>query len=60
MILEYVDKHIMDNLTLEDIAVEFHYSKYYMERIFMEEIGSTTGIYAREYGLIDEVILKRQ
>ena len=38
-ILSYVEKNLENNLTLEEIARELHYSKFYVERVFKEHTG---------------------
>ncbi|MDE5818552.1 MAG: AraC family transcriptional regulator [Lachnospiraceae bacterium] len=38
-ILSYVEKNLGNDLTLEEIAKEFHYSKFYVERVFKEHTG---------------------
>ena len=38
-ILSYVERNLENDLTLEEIAKEFHYSKFYVERVFKEHTG---------------------
>lgn len=40
-ILSYVERNLENDLTLEGIAKEFHYSKFYVERVFKEHTGQT-------------------
>ena len=40
-ILSYIEKNLENDLTLEKIAKEFHYSKFYLERMFKEHTGQT-------------------
>ena len=37
----YIDNHLQDNLSLNEIEKTFHYSKYYLNRIFLREKGET-------------------
>lgn len=38
-ILSYVENNLENDLTLEEIARELHYSKFYVERVFKEHTG---------------------
>lgn len=38
-ILSYVERNLENDLTLEDIAKELNYSKFYIERVFKEYAG---------------------
>ncbi len=38
-IISYVERNLENNLTLEEIARELHYSKFYVERVFKEHTG---------------------
>ena len=40
-ILFYIENHLNQDLTLEKIAGEFSYSKFYMARTFKENTGTT-------------------
>ncbi len=40
-ILLYIEEHLYHELTLEKIAKELHYSKFYMARTFKEHTGLT-------------------
>lgn len=40
-ILDYVEKHLSEDLSLEKISREFHYSKYYIERVFAHTYGKS-------------------
>jgi len=37
--------HLDEDLSLESLAKELHYSKFYLARIFAEQTGSTIGKY---------------
>ena len=41
MIADYVENHLDDDLHLDKIAEELHYSKYYLARVFAEKTGRT-------------------
>lgn len=38
-ILSYVERNLGNDLTLDEIAKELHYSKFYVERVFKEHTG---------------------
>ena len=38
-ILSYIERNLEKDLTLEEIARKFHYSKFYVERVFKEHTG---------------------
>ncbi|MDE5907172.1 MAG: AraC family transcriptional regulator [Lachnospiraceae bacterium] len=40
-IADYVEAHLAEDLSLDKIAEELHYSKFYMARIFAESTGIT-------------------
>ena len=40
-ILSYVEAHLEQELTLERLAEELHYSRFYMERVFKANTGMT-------------------
>lgn len=46
-ILSYIENHLEENLSLETIAAELNYSKFYMARVFKEDTGSTLYQYIR-------------
>lgn len=46
-ILSYVEANLESSLTLEAIAKEFHYSKFYMERAFKKDTGVSLYRYIR-------------
>ena len=41
-VLSYIEEHLGQELSLEGIAEELHYSKYYMARTFREKTGITS------------------
>lgn len=40
-LVTYIDQHIEEDLSLDQIAAVLNYSKFYMERIFAERTGCT-------------------
>lgn len=40
-VLDYVEKHLGEDLSLERISKEFHYSKYYIARAFTHTYGKS-------------------
>lgn len=40
-VLDYVERHLGEDLSLEQIAKEFHYSKYYIARAFTHTYGKS-------------------
>ena len=39
MVIEYIEIHLDEPLTLDDLAKRFKYSKYYFHRLFKSEVG---------------------
>lgn len=44
-VLSYIEEHLGQELSLEGIAEELHYSKYYVARAFREKTGITVHKY---------------
>lgn len=44
-ITAYIDMHLDEDLLLEEIAKNLHYSKFYLARTFAQETGETIGKY---------------
>ena len=40
-ITRYIENHLEEDLPLDKIAADLHYSKYYLARAFMEKTGCT-------------------
>ena len=40
-VLDYIEKHLEDELSLDKIAKDLNYSKFYIERSFSNETGET-------------------
>ena len=47
-IMSYIEAHLDEDLSLENIADNLHYSKFYLARTFAEQTGSTIGKYIQE------------
>lgn len=47
MIMQWIEKHYMDEFNLERLAEELHLSKFYVSRIFRKETGSSIIDYLR-------------
>ena len=55
-ILKYLNENVAEKVTLDDLAERFHISKYYMNRLFKKEIGTTI----MDYVTFKRVILAKQ
>lgn len=51
-ILEYINEHLTDDLTIEGIAEYFYLSRYYLMHFFKDETGYTIGNYITEKRLM--------
>lgn len=40
-IVSYIENHLNEDLTLDKLAEELHYSKFYIARVFSENMGNT-------------------
>ncbi len=40
-VVDYIEKHLYEELSLDKIAKELNYSKFYIERAFSKETGET-------------------
>ena len=38
--VEYIESHLHDDITLDDISTHTGYSKFHLNRVFTEEVGS--------------------
>lgn len=50
-IISYIKENMEEDLTLDKIAGKFHYSKFYIERIFRESTGWTVYKYIQNQRL---------
>ena len=51
-ILQYVNDHLAEDLTIDGLAGRFFISKYYMMRLFKQETGYTLGQYITQKRLL--------
>lgn len=51
--IEYIENHLTDDLTLENVATAVHYSKYHLHRIFTEITGMTIHDYVQRRKLTE-------
>lgn len=47
-ILSYLEAHLHEPLTLDELSDAVHYSKFYLNRVFQKSTGKTIGAYLRE------------
>lgn len=40
-ILDYIEENLHEDLSLDNVAGEFNYSKFYINRLFTKEVGCT-------------------
>lgn len=59
-ILEYVDRHYAEKLTLHDLAGELHYSESFLIRRFKEEMKLGFSEYLTRYRIQKAIILLRE
>lgn len=51
-IMQYIQEHLTEDLTIDALASEFYLSKYYMMRLFKAETGMTIGTYVTHRRLL--------
>lgn len=51
-ILSYLDVHLTEDITIDDLAEQFYLSKYHMMRLFRRETGTTIHAYLTERRLM--------
>lgn len=44
-IIDYINNHLAETLDIDRIAIQFHFSRYYLMRLFKQETGYTLGHY---------------
>ncbi len=54
--IDYIEKHLTEEIKLEDIAGAAGYSKYHLNRIFAEVTGQTIHKYIRERRLAESAV----
>ena len=47
-VIDYIEEHLEEKLNLEQIAEHAGYSRFHLNRIFMEETGDTIHKYVQE------------
>ena len=47
-VIDYIEEHLEEELNLEQIAEHAGYSRFHLNRIFMEETGGTIHKYVQE------------
>ena len=47
-ILSYVEEHLSEDISLDKLSEEFHYSKYYISRAFTQAYGKSFYQYVKE------------
>ncbi len=50
--LRYIDAHLMEDITIEELAERFYISKYHMMRLFRDEVGQTIHGYISDRRLL--------
>ena len=51
--ISYIEKHLNEDLSLDELAKNLHYSKFYLERVFAETIDCTVYQYIKERRLTE-------
>lgn len=55
-ILSYIEDNLDEEITLDKIATEFSYSKFYIARLFKEQVGSTLHKYIQNRRLTEAAL----
>ena len=51
--ISYIENHLNEDLSLDELAKNLHYSKFYLERIFAEYLDCTVYRYIKERRLAE-------
>lgn len=51
--ISYIEHHLNEDLSLDELAKKLHYSKFYLERVFAEAIDCTVYRYIKERRLAE-------
>ena len=51
--ISYIENHLNEDLSLDELAKNLHYSKFYLERIFAENLDCTVYRYIKERRLAE-------
>lgn len=52
-VIDYIDKHLDENLSLDSISKEIHYSKYHLSRMFVSIVGFSIHSYIQRRRLTE-------
>ena len=57
-IIDYINRHYVEEITLDSLANRFHFSKYYISHLFKEYVGISPGDYiiARKLYVVNNLI----
>ena len=53
MVIDYIEHHLDGKLDLETIALDSHYSKYHLHRVFSDTVGLTIHDYIQRRQLTE-------
>ena len=56
-VMEYIDQHLDEQLTLDTLANRFHFSPHYFHRMFSAITGKTLAVYIRDRRLLYACLL---
>lgn len=59
-VLEYMEKNIIEGLSVEKVAIISGYSKWHLQRLFKHYFGVTLGTYIRNRKLSRSAVLLKQ
>ena len=51
--ISYIENHLNEDLSLDELAKNLHYSKFYLERVFAETIDCTVYQYIKQRRLAE-------
>ena len=51
--ISYIENHLNEDLSLDELAKNLHYSKFYLERVFAETIDCTVYRYIKQRRLAE-------
>ena len=51
--MSYIENHLNEDLSLDELAKNLHYSKFYLERVFAENLDCTVYRYIKERRLTE-------
>lgn len=54
--IDYIFQHLNENLSVKEVANQFHYSEFYFSRIFKEEIGESVYAFIKRLKLDQSAI----